>query len=273
MKLLKQFSVLMVAAAVCLLTSCSGQTDAGVLIREAKSDAAAMKSCSAAINNTLVFTANDRQHSFQSTNHVDYMANPFAVKAVQSSKNDGEDDSSETYTITENSGLSFYCKTGSNWKKTGAENLDTSPSAQIDVLRLLDNVDDQKYVRETEINSQKVHKVELKLKSEVLRSTIENIVTASGMGGNSKTIVQTLLDGAPSIYGYCYISASSGKLVRLELDETDTVNQIFQNIDGSTVKIKVSKCQITGDLSKIDSAPAVVLPAAAKSASSVQAQG
>lgn len=273
MKLLKRLSVLMAAAAVCLLSSCSGQTDAGVLIREAKSDAASMKSCSAAISNTLVFTANDKQHAFQSTSNVVYTANPFAVKSVQTANNDGSADNSETYTVTENGGLSFYCRTGNGWQKTGAEDLDTSPFAQIDVLRLLDNVEDQKYVRETTIGSLKVHKIELKLKSEVLRSTIENIVTASGMGGSSNTIVQTLLDSAPAIYGYCYIGADSGKLVRLELDLTDTVNQIFQNIDGSTVTVKVSKCQISGDLSKIDSTPAVVLPDSAKSASSVQAQG
>ena len=138
---------------------------------------------------------------------------------------------------------------------------------------MLDNVDDQKYVRETEIGSQKVHKVELKLKNEVLRSTIENIVTASGMGNGSKTIVQTLLDSAPAIYGYCYLSIDSGKLVRLELDATDAVNLIFQSIDGNPVKITVSKCEMSGDFSGIDSTSAVVLPGDAKSASSVQAEG
>lgn len=273
MKLLKRLSVLMAAAAVCLLASCSGQADAGVLVRETKSDAGTMKSCSAAISNTLVFTANDSQHTFQSSSNVIYAANPFAVKSVLTSNNDGKNDKSETYTVTENGGLSFYCKTASGWQKTGAENLDTSPFSQIDTLRLLNNVEDQKYVRETTIGSQKVHKIELKLKSEVLRSTIENIVTASGMGGNSSTIVQTLLDSAPTVYGYCYIGMDSGKLVRLELDETDVLNQIFQNIDGSSVTVKISKAQISGDLSNIDSAPKVVVPDEAKTASSVQAQG
>lgn len=273
MKLLKRILILSAAAAVCLLTSCSGQPDAGVLVREARANASAMKSCSASVGSTLIFTANDNRHNFQSSGTLDYNADPFAVKSVQSSNNDGSSGNSETYTVTENGGLSFYGKTASGWQKTGAENLDTSPAAQIDILRLLNNVDDQKYVRETEIGTQKVHKVELKLKGEVLRSMIENIVTASGMGGNSKTIVQTLLDSAPAIYGYCDIGVDSGKLVRLDLDATDAVNQIFQNIDGSTVKIEVTKCVISGNLSKIDSTPAVVVPQAAKSASSVQAKG
>lgn len=273
MKFLKRFSALAAVAALCLLTSCSGQADAGMLVREAKANAESMKSCSADISNTLSFTADGKQHTFRSTSHVVYTADPFAVKSVLSADNDGTADNSETYTLSEDGGLSFYCRTASGWQKTGAEDMDTSPFAQVDVLNLLDNVADQKYARETTVGSQKVHKIELQMKSEVLRSTIENVVTASGMGGGSTTIVQTLLDSAPAVYGYCYIGVDSGKLVRLELDETEVVNRIFQNIDESPVEIKVSDCRISGNLSKIDSAPPVVLPNAAKSASSVQAQG
>lgn len=273
MNLLKRILVLIAVSSVGLLTSCSGQPDAGVLVREATNNASAMKSCNAKIDNTLVFKVNGSRHSFQSTDQLIYNANPFAVKSVQTSNDDGSSGSSETYTVTEKGGVSFYCKTASGWRKTGSGNLDTSPSAQIETLQMLNSVDDQKYVRTTEIGSQKVHKIELKLKSEVLRSTIENIVTASGMGSGSKTIVQTLLDSVPAIYGYCYIGVDSGKLMRLELDATDAVNRVFQDIDGNTVKITVLKSEMSGDLSGIDSTPAVVLPQAAKSASSMQAEG
>lgn len=273
MNLLKRISIFFAAATVCLLTSCSGGPDAGALMREAKNSVSTMKSCSASVGSTLIFTANGSRHNLQSTDKISYSANPFAVKSVQSSSGDGSSPNSETYTVTENGGISFYCKTASGWEKTGAENLDTSPAAQIAILQMLGDTDDQKYVRETEIGSQKVHKIELKLKSEVLRSTIESIVTSSGMGSGSKTIVQALLNSAPAIYGYCYVGVDSGKPVRLELDATDAMNQIFQNIDGSSVKITVSKCEMSGDFSGIDSTPAVVLPPEAKSASSVQAEG
>lgn len=273
MKLLKRIFILITASSVCLLTSCSGQPDAGVLVREAKSSVSAMKSCTATVGSTLIFTANGKQHSFQSTNQLNYNADPFAVKSVQSSNDNGSSGKSETYTVAGKTGICFYCKTASGWKQTGTNNLDTSPSAQIGTLQMLNNTEDQKFVRDTEIGSQKVHKVELKLKNEVLRGTVENIVTASGLGNSSKTIVQTLLDSAPTIYGYCYIDTASGKPVRLELDAADALNQIFQNIDGSSVKIAVSKCDIYGDFSGIDGTPAVVLPGEVKSASSVQAEG
>ncbi len=233
-----------------------------------------MKSCGAEVDSTLVFTSNGSPHSFRSTDKIVYHADPFAVKSVQSVNDDGSAGNSESYTVAENGGISFYCRTSaSGWKKTGAENLDTSPSAQIGILQVLGDAEDQKYVRETEIGAQKVHKIELKLKNEILRSTVENIVTASGMGNGSKTIVQTLLDSAPAIYGYCYVGADSGKLVRLELDAADELNAVFQNIDGSSVKVAVSQCKIAGDFSGIDGTPAAVLPQEAKSASSVQAEG
>lgn len=232
-----------------------------------------MKSCVVSSSRALTFTANGKQHSFQSKTDLIYTANPFTLKSVLSSQTDGTSAKSETYTVTENGSLNFYCKTPSGWQKTVADNLDSSPSAQIEILHLLSNSEDQKYICDTTVGSQKVHKIKLKLKNEALRSDVENIVTQSGMSGGSKTIVQTLLDSAPDIYGYCYISVESGKPVRLELDATDVLNQIFQNIDGSSVSIKITKCVFCGDISKIGSAPVVVLPEAAKNASSVQAEG
>ena len=270
---IKRGIAILAAAAACLLTSCSRAPDAGVLVREAKSESAALKSCSAVVSSTLAFTANGTLHSFRSTDRLSYQAEPFAVKSVQSSDSDGASGGSETYTVAENGGAGFYFKGPSGWKKTGAGNLDTSPAAQIEPLRMFDRVDDQKYVRAMELNSVKVHKIELKLKNEVLRSAVENIVTASGMGKGSETIVQTLLDSAPPVYGYCYLAADSGKAVRLELDAADAVNRIFTDIDGSSVKVTVSKCELSCDLAGIDSTPDIALPAEAKNASSVAAEG
>ncbi len=277
MKFTKRLAMyLLIALAVVaatLLSSCGQQADAGVIMREVKTDAEEMKSCSVSTTSSLKFTANGQQHSFQSSSKIDYHSSPFAMKSVQTSHSDGENSSSESYTVPENGTTDFYCRTSSGWQKTDAKDLDPSPFSQISIMQMLNQVQDQKYVRKTEVDSQKVHKIELHLKNEILRSTVENIVTASGMGENSKTIVQALLDSAPDIYGYCYINAGSGHLVRLELDAADEVNHIFQNIDGSTVKIKVSKCQICGNFSRIDNAPAVILPDGAKNASATQAKG
>ena len=256
-----------------LLAACGSRPDAGVLLREAKARAASAGSCAAVTVSELSFTANGAGHSFRSKTELVYRADPFAVKSAQSSQNDGAAGNSETYTVTEDGRLSFYCKTPSGWQKSDAGDLDTSPAAQIAALRLLDETESQSYVRETETGSRKTHKIELKLKSEVLRGFVENIVTASGMANGSSTAVQALLDGAPAVYGYCYADAETGDPLRLELDAADALNQIFGNIDGSPVKISVSACRTVCDLSAFGSAPAVALPEEAKNASSVQAEG
>ncbi len=273
MKILKRVTIWAFCAVFCFFSACNVHPDAYTLIREAKAEVKSMKNCVVSSSRNLTFTSNGEQHSFQSKTDLIYTANPFTLKSILSSQIDGTSAKSETYTVTEDGNLNFYCKTPSGWQKTAAENLDSSPSAQIEILHLLNNSEDQEYICDTTVGSQKVHKIKLKLKNEALRSDVENIVTQSGMSGGSKTIVQTLLDSAPDIYGYCYVSVESGKPVRLELDAADVLNQIFQNIDGSNVSIKVTKCIFCGDISKIGSAPAVILPEDAKSASSVQAEG
>ena len=273
---MKQLNRLFAALAVlslCLLGGCSREPDAGVLLREAGAEAEKMTSCSADFEQTLVFTADGAQHTRSSSNRIVYSAKPFGLKSVQSVQEDGVSGGSETYTVTESGRLNFYYKTDGVWRKTDAGNLDTSPFAQVDILRLLSDAQDQKYVRETTLDSQKVHKIELKLSSEALRSPIETIATATGMADDSKTVVQTLLDSAPALYGYCYIGTDSGRIVRIEADLSEAADRIFQNIDGSRVSVHVSKCEISGDISDAGSAPAVVLPKAAESASSVQAYG
>lgn len=260
-------------AAALLLGGCSGGPDAGVLLREAKSNADAIQSCEAGISQELVFTADGAQHAVSSSSEIIYAAKPFALKSVQKTQNDGTDSVSETYTVTEGGKLFFYCKPNGVWQKTDAGNLDASPAAQVDVLRMLDRSEDQKYVRETTLENRKVHKIELKLSSEVLRGTVENIVTAAGMSDGSGTVVQTLLNSAPDLYGYCYIDAETGQIMRIEADLTDAADQIFQKIDGSSVSVHVVKCELSGKISDIGSAPAVALPDGAKDAASVQAYG
>jgi hypothetical protein len=269
------------AAACCALclalsacgSSSAGRPDAAVLLREARTAADSMSSCAASVSDELVFSANSRQHTRSAKTDLVYAANPFGLKSVQSSGIDGVSADSETYLITENGGISFYCRTSSGWQKSSAENLDVTPSAQIDILKLLGESESQTYVRDVSIGTHNTHKIELKLQNEALRSTIENIVTLSGMAGGSKTIVQTLLDSAPALYGYCYVDAESGEPLRIELDASDALNQIFEKVSGSSISVKISKCVLRGDFSDFGSASAVSLPDEAKNAVSVQAKG
>ncbi len=269
----KRLSILTAAALIFLASGCGAREDAGVLFREAKSNAEQLQSCDATYSSTLDFTANGSRHTFQSSDQSVYVAKPFALKSTQTYQNNGTNGKSESYTVSENGGLWFYYKSASGWQKTGAQNLDTSPFSQIDVLNLMNNVQSEKYVRETTLDSRKVHKIELELSSEVLRSTIENIVTATGMSENSKTIVQTLLNSSPALYGYCYIGAENGEPEHLELDATEALNRIFQSIDGSNIKISVRKYEVSGAITNIDQASPVVLPGDAKNAQAVQAFG
>lgn len=269
----RRLAVLLITAAAFILTGCGSRPDAAVLFREAKAGAERMSSCSAVFDSSLEFSANGQAHRFDTSGKTIYHAQPFALKSVQSSSLDGISGGGETDTVLENGRLWSYYKASGKWMKTDAQGTSTSSEDQLDILRILDGAADPKYVRETTCNSRKVHKIELKMKSEVLRSAIESIVTSTGLSKGSGTIVQTLLDSAPDLYGYCYISEEDGQIVRVELDAADALSTVFGNIDGSSVSITVSKCSITGGLSDIGTAPAVTLPAEAADASSVQARG
>ena len=273
MKQLRPLFAMVLLPLVCLLGGCSGPPDAGVLLREAKSEAEGMKSCSADLTQTLVYTADGVRHARSSSDRVLYHAQPFALRDAQTVQNDGGSAESETYTVAEDGGLRFYGRTDGVWRKTDAGGLDTAPGAQVDVLRLLDGVQGQTYVRETVLDSRRVHKLELKLSRETLRSPVEAVASATGMTGGSRTVVQTLLESAPDLYGYCYIDAETGRVVRVEADLTEAADRIFQTIDGGGVSVRVSKCEISGTIAKIDAAEAVVLPKEAKNAPSVQAYG
>lgn len=264
-----------VAVAVLLfsLGGCSGKPDADVLMREAKTNAGAIQSCTATYRNRLVFTANGKENVCETGSEIVYCAKPFALKSTQTSLLGGKSATSTSYTVTDAQGVWFYTESDGAWQKTSAGNIDTSPTAQVDILRLLQYVTGQKYVRETTIDSKKVQKLEITFDKEVLRSTIETVVTSTGMGQGSQTIVQTLLDSAGDLYGYCYIDAASGEIVRIELDATGAVNDIFKNISGSAVTVNVSKCIISGDISNIGNAEKVELPPQADAAQDVSAAG
>ena len=261
------------AVLACSVTACAGKPDVDVLMREARTNANAIQNCSATISNELVFSANGKENHCQTGNQLVYWAKPFAIKATQTSLLGGKTDSSVSYTVTDAKGMWFYSESGGTWQKTSAGNIDTTPLAQVDILRLLGSVKSQKYVREETLNSKKVQKVELTFQNEVLRNTIETIVTATNMGQGSKTIVQTLLDSADDVYGYCYVDETSGEIVRIEFDATEAVNHIFKNIDGSGITINVSKCKISGDITNIGKTPAVELPPQAAAAQAVEAAG
>lgn len=255
------------------LSACSGNPDADVLMREAKTNAGSIQSCTASYSNHLVFTANGKENICETGSAIVYCAKPFALKSTQTSLLGGKSGKSTSYTVTDAKGVWFYTDSGDGWQKTSAGSIDTAPTAQVDILRLLQYVKSQKYVRETTVNSKKVQKLEIAFDKEVLRSAIETVVTATGMGEGSQTVVQTLLDSAGDLYGYCYVDASSGEIVRIELDATGAVNDIFKNIDGSAVTVNVSKCVISGDISDIGKAGKVELPPQADAAQDVSAAG
>ncbi|NLJ31749.1 MAG: hypothetical protein GX424_09145 [Clostridiales bacterium] len=257
------------------MAACGGEpsADAGVLVREATGNANGLLSCTASMSSTVEFTANAKPYSFQTSHSVAYQAKPFTLKSTQKSTAAGAADSSESYTAADGDKIWFYSNTDGKWQKTAAGNIDTTPIAQVDVLRLLSDVKSEKYVRETTLNSKSVHKIELTFDSDVLRGTLESIVTAAGMGQGSSTIVQSLLDSADTVYGYCYIDKDSGQLVRVDLDATETVNRVFHNIDGGNVTVNISKCVLSGTIGDINRAVDVQLPAAASAAQEVQAQG
>ncbi len=269
----KKAAALVTAVLFFALTACAGNPDAEVLFREAKTNAETISSCTAVYHNDLAFAANGKQFSFQNGNEIVYHSKPFALKSSQTAQTDEKSASTVTYTVADNKGLWFYSEAGNGWQKTAAGNIDTSPRAQIDILRLLSYVKSEKYVRDLTLNSRKVQKLELAFQTEVLRSTIEAIVTSTGMGSDSKTIVQTLLDSADDLYGYCYIDIATGEITRLELDATIAVSHIFKNIDGGSVSVDVTKCVISGDINNIGKAPAVELPPQAAAAQSVEAAG
>lgn len=273
MKQLKIAGFFLVLCMLFFLTACGGGEDADVLMREASANAEKIQNCTASISSTLEFTANGKQNHFKTGNEIVYYAKPFALKSTQTSLIGETTGNSTSYTVTDANGIWFYSNSGAGWQKTSAGDIDTTPLRQVDILRLLDSVKGQKYVRETTLDSVKVHKLELTFQSEVLRSTVENIVTATGMGQGSSTIVQTLLDGTGDIYGYCYIDETTGQIARIELDATEAVNKIFQNIDGSGVTVNVAKCEIAGNVGSIGKAPGVALPAEAAAAQNVEAQG
>jgi hypothetical protein len=255
------------------LTACTASPDADVLFREAKTNAGAISNCTATYRNDLAFTANGKKFSSLNGNEIVYRNKPFALKSSQTAQTDGKSAGTVTYTVADSKGLWFYSDTGNGWQKTSAGNIDTTPGSQIDILRLLTYVKSEKYVRDLTLNSKRVQKLELTFQNEVLRSTIEAIVTSTGMGDGSKTIVQTLLDSAEDVYGYCYIDVATGEIARIELDATTPVNTVFKNIDGSSVSVNITKCVITGDIDSIGKAPAVELPPQAAAAQSVEAAG
>ena len=266
-------AVLLAVLAVLPAGGCGGNPDAGLLFREAKANSAQIKSCGAAMESTLVFDVDGKKHTSLFSNQIQYTANPFALKSVQTSQNDGPPSKTTGYTVTQDGKLWFYCENGSGWQKSAVPNMDTTPGAQVDILRLTGYATGEKYVRREDLNSRQVHKLELTMSSEVLRSMVESIVAASGMGNGSKTIVQTLLDSAQPVYAYAYVDAQSGQFARLECDMSDALDAVFQNIDGNTVKVHVEKASISGSVTGIGASAAFSLPAGAAAASSVEASG
>lgn len=253
--------------------SAAGLPDADMLFREAMTNANALTSCDAAYQSTLEITFEGEKISFISENTVTYAASPFMLKSFQTSDLAGASGQTESYTAAADGGIWVYANSGDGWTKTLAGELDTTPMTQIDILRFIPQVASQKMIRSEDISGQKAYKLELTLKSEVLRSAVENIVTSTGIGAGSATIVDTLLATAPTLYGYAYISAEDGQFLQFDIDGTDALNTILSHIDGMDASIKVNQYVLSGSLSSLNQAEAPVLPEEAKNGETISAVG
>lgn len=274
---LKKFYILLCGLlTVGLFTSCSNTEnlpDADMLFREAMTNANALDSCDAAYESTLEIAFEGQTIAFVSENTTTYVASPFVLKSFQTSDLAGAVGQTESYTIEEEDGIWVYANSGDSWTKTLAGELDTTPMTQIDILRLIPQVASQEMIRSEDISGQKAYKLELTLKSDVLRSAIENIVTSTGIGEGSATVVDTLLATAPELYGYAYISAEDGQFLQFDVDGTEALNTILSHIEGMDTSIKVNRYEIHGSLSNLNQAESPVLPEEAKNSETIQAVG
>ena len=254
----------------CTACSANSQPDPAVLLRETLSQVNALESCESRFSNDLEFNAGTEQQTFHSAVSSVYFADPFCLKSTQDT---GAGAPSVTYTMTEDGFCWFYAETEDGWLRTPAETLNTTPSEQIEILRLLKQATDPQFVREEEVEGTPAYKLEVTFPADILRSSIEAIVSASGMGDGSQTLVQELLASTPAVYGYCYIGKDDGRLLRMELDTTEALNTVFSKISGDSVKVSISKSVLTGELFNCNAAAPVELPPEAASAQTVEDAG
>lgn len=255
---------------LCIACSPADQPDPAVLLREALAQANAMESCEASFSRDLEFSVGAEKQQFHSEVSSVYFADPFCLKSTQDT---GTGNPLVTYTMTENGQCWFYAESDGGWLRTPAETLNTTPLEQIELLRLLKDATDPHLVREEPVDGAPAYKLELTFPVEALRSSIEAIATASGMGGGSQTLVQELLDAAPPVYGYCLIEKETGFLLRAELDTTEVLNDVFSKISGDRVKVSVSKSILSGEISNRDAASPIELPPDAAAARTIEAAG
>lgn len=253
-------------------TACSpgSQPDPAVLLREALSQANALESCESRFSSDLEFNAGTEQQTFHSAVSSVYFADPFCLKSTQET---GAGSPTVTYTMTEDGSCWFYAETEDGWLRTPAETLNTTPLEQIEILRLLKQATGPQFVREEDVEGTPAYKLEVTFPADILQSSIETIVSASGMGDGSQTLVQELLTSTTEVYGYCYIGKDDGRLLRVELDTTEALNTVFNKISGDSVKVSVSKSVLTGELFNCNAAAPVELPPEAASAQTVEAAG
>lgn len=257
-------------ALLCTACSSKGQLDPDVLFREAMSQANSLESCESRFSSDLEFSVGGTKQTFHSEVSSIYFADPFRLKSTQDA---GTGTPIVTYTVAEDSACWFYAESEDGWLRTPAENLNTTPLEQIECLRLLKQAAEPHLVREEEVDGVATYKLEVTFPAEILRSSIEATVSASGMGDGSQTLVQELLDSVPAVYGYCYLEQETGLPVRMELDTTEALNTVFNKISGDSVKVSVSRCTIEGSLTHCNDASAVELPPEAASAQTVEAAG
>ncbi len=271
-------------ASIFFLFACSSETpDAGALFREAYSLAGSMENGTLYYESQLTFTIQELEdsptYSFSQRNDTTYRKDPFGLYTLAVSNAAGAPSTLESYVLEENGSFVQYSQSGDGWFKTPLEELDTDPQKQLDMLQLLSHVKGQSYLREEEWEGIAAHKLELSFDGECLRSLLETLIVSSGMDSSAGELTDVLIESLNSLengtglHGYCWISKEDGRLLHLELDASQRMQQVFEAIDGAEDAVKISQCTLAAGFSDIGGTKFPSLPEEAQNASSVEAVG
>lgn len=261
----------------------SGKADAGALFRESVSLMENMENGSLYLESTLSFSIEEQNaspsYTFSQRNDTLYRKEPFGVHTLSVSNMAGTPGTLESYLLEENGTAMQYSQSGEGWFKAELEDADLSARGQVDVLQLLGYVTGESYLREEELSGIAAHKLELSFDGECLRGLLETLITSAGLdpaGGQlAEVLVESLngLEEGNGLHGYCWISKEDGRLLQLELDAKDRMQQVFQAIDGAEHSVKITECSISAGCTDLGGTKFPELPEEASSAAQTEAVG
>lgn len=257
------------ACMIFLLTSCDQPADPEVILRESLAKSEEIASCESSYRYSLTYRSEEKETQVSTSIDSTYFSSPFLLREERSTNGTA----STTYLLAENQDIWYYAKMEDGWKKVNVDHQDRSPTKLMASLSLLKSAEQPKLVREEDWNGTPAYKLELSFPAETLQNTIAEIVATSGMGNGSQTLVPTLLESVPPLFGYCYIARDSGLPLALELDTTDALNTVFSNIDGGSVRITVAESTISGTIRNQNNADLFDLPPEAAAAEMMEAAG